>query len=695
MTTTMVVASRRGDLNLNHAPLPDYEEQVKEGLKQAMVEHDTLFKHQVRELHRLYWTQKKMMNEACWRRSDLVSARVARVGCKLLGEKNTGDVRSRWLTVNSMEMRNTSTEFNANDRSYSLQLPANINSSSDIKPLANNAANRSLSQISASSDFCSVAAMQSESGHRRTEKFSHAEPQTGRWQEESFVYSDGLEEYGGSLSANFPTKNQWPQHKLVHIDLNIAQDSESINVFPNTAQTFYSPSTSSSVVHFGDNLRVSNDKYSKESEASNESTKESTVTNQPGVVSPGSENSREKSADSLPHYPKDSYTSSVQASGQSSNFMRKNWDHKGYIVENEVCRSGIRISEECSKNLVERFSSAYDEQAQGGTNGTVLADLQKPGIEKIDSSVGEPNFAVQSDDRNNVPIFTVHEEHDCLHASSGKTNLPPKTTGDLEEKEPNAEGSEDTISSHVTTPDEKQEDELMEYTIGIKLNRLTRHSECTSKKKSMEDHTVISSSKDFGTTHSCSVMPEKIYRKQIPNVVGSDYICTQDRPCSSDASQPREDMEQQLAKIEQDNITVKAAEILLSISSEKSLCSMDPLATDGQMELKCEESNDQPQSSNSFETITLKLQEIRDNGSSICASQIESEPRKDACGFRPRRGRRDFQKDILPGIISLSRHEICEDLYAIQYDLRKKSKSTCEKNWLVPVRRRRSRRHGQ
>lgn len=53
MTTTMVAASRRGDLNLNHAPLPDYEEQVKEGLKQAMVEHDTLFKHQVLPLFRL------------------------------------------------------------------------------------------------------------------------------------------------------------------------------------------------------------------------------------------------------------------------------------------------------------------------------------------------------------------------------------------------------------------------------------------------------------------------------------------------------------------------------------------------------------------------------------------------------------------------------------------------------------------
>ncbi|RRT80421.1 hypothetical protein B296_00014465 [Ensete ventricosum] len=612
-----------------------------------------------------------------------------------------------------MEMRNTSTEFNANDRSYSIQLPANVNSSSGIKPLANNAANRSLSQISASSDFCSVAAMQSESGRRPTEKFSHAEPQTGRWQEESFIYSDG------SLSANFPTKKQWPQHKLKHIDLNIAQDSESINVFPNTAETFYSPSTSSSVVHYGVNLRVSNDKYSKESEASNESTKESTVTNHPGVISPGSENSREKIADSLPHDPKDSYTSSLQASGQSSNFMRKNWDHKGYIVENEVCRSGIRISEECSKKLVERFSSAYDEQTQGGTNGTVLADIQEPGIEKIDSSAGVPNFAVHSDDRTNVSIFRVHEEHDCMHASSGKTSLPPKTTGDLEEKETNTEGSEDTISSHAITSDEKQKDEtntegsedtisshaitsdekqkdeLMEYTIVLKLNWLTRHSECTSKKKSMEDQTVISSSKDFGTTHSCSAMPEKICSKQIPNVVGSDYIRTQDRPCSSDALQPREDMEQQLAKIEQDNIIIKVAEILLSITSEKPLCSMDPLPTDGQMELDCEEGNDEPQSSNSFETITLNLQEVRDNGSSICASQIESEPRKDACGLRPRRGKRDFQKDILPGIISLSRHEICKDLYAIQYDLRKKSKWTCEKNWLVPVRSRRSRRHGR
>ena len=133
--------------------------------------------------------------------------------------------------------------------------------------------------------------------------------------------------------------------------------------------------------------------------------------------------------------------------------------------------------------------------------------------------------------------------------------------------------------------------------------------------------------------------------------------------------------------------------MLLSMSSENPLHSLDQLANHGQAESEFTEGNDQPRSSDSFEIMTLKLPEEVTDVSSICATQIDNETRKDVCGVRLRRGTRlrDFQKDILPGMVSLSRHEICEDLYAIKHEFRKKrSRKVLEDNWLRPVRSRRS-----
>lgn len=78
-----------------------------------------------------------------------------------------------------------------------------------------------------------------------------------------------------------------------------------------------------------------------------------------------------------------------------------------------------------------------------------------------------------------------------------------------------------------------------------------------------------------------------------------------------------------------------------------------------------------------FEYMTLKLEEVKaddscckqcqnnkqnDEGKSI-ASLLFSRPRRGQA--RKRRQRRDFQKDILPALASLSRHEVMEDLQAL------------------------------
>ncbi|RZR79394.1 hypothetical protein BHM03_00005111 [Ensete ventricosum] len=435
----------------------------------------------------------------------------------------------------------------------------------------------------------------------------------------------------------------------------------------------------SSVVHHGDDLRVSSIKY----EQKDGSTKESTVTDQPTVVSPGSENSREKSADSLHRELIDSYPSSVQASGQNNHAIQNIWNYKKCIVNNEDCKSGIRIPEVCYKNLLERFSSACNGETQDSTNRTVLAGLHKPGMENIDSLISPPNLVVHGDSKTNILISSNYREHNCLHASAGSTtNLPPKAAGDVEEKESNIDGSEeDAVSSHTIVPDECQQIELKESPLGFKPNQLAGNSECTSKAKSIADHAVISKSENSATTRTDSVTPEWICSQQVSDAKGSDCISIQDRQI----------LEQQLALVEVDHVIIKAAETLASISSEKPLRSVDQLTGNGRMEFYCEEGNDQPQSSDSFETRTLNLEEIRDTGISTCAKQIDNETRKDVCKFRLGRGMRDFQKDILPGIVSLSRHEICEDLYAIKYELgKKRSHRASKESWVVPVRSRRS-----
>lgn len=53
---------RGGDLNLNRS-VQSFGDSTMERLKQAMLQHELMFRNQVCELHRLYWIQKNLMNE--------------------------------------------------------------------------------------------------------------------------------------------------------------------------------------------------------------------------------------------------------------------------------------------------------------------------------------------------------------------------------------------------------------------------------------------------------------------------------------------------------------------------------------------------------------------------------------------------------------------------------------------------------
>lgn len=105
-------------------------------------------------------------------------------------------------------------------------------------------------------------------------------------------------------------------------------------------------------------------------------------------------------------------------------------------------------------------------------------------------------------------------------------------------------------------------------------------------------------------------------------------------------------------------------------------------------------------SSDSYESMVMNLAETSADDYCVSSNPFEvNELCNKDTGIKLRRGRRikDFQKDILPGMASLSQQEICEDINIMEGVLRSReykrlrSKTANIGNWFTPVRSRRSR----
>ncbi|XP_049415648.1 uncharacterized protein LOC125878441 [Solanum stenotomum] len=114
-----------------------------------------------------------------------------------------------------------------------------------------------------------------------------------------------------------------------------------------------------------------------------------------------------------------------------------------------------------------------------------------------------------------------------------------------------------------------------------------------------------------------------------------------------------------------------------------------------------DQNTEQPQcSSDTFEEMVLKQPETSIDDCCVTSNAFEfnATERKDY-GITLKRGRRmkDFQRDIMPSLATLSRHEICEDIKIMETALRSReykrhrSKMTDGNKWFNPVRNRRSR----
>ncbi|KAL0914104.1 hypothetical protein M5K25_017608 [Dendrobium thyrsiflorum] len=143
---------------------------------------------------------------------------------------------------------------------------------------------------------------------------------------------------------------------------------------------------------------------------------------------------------------------------------------------------------------------------------------------------------------------------------------------------------------------------------------------------------------------------------------------------------------------EQDMATTEAAQALMAISFGRSEITSNKFDVIEVAEVPFNDETDQLQdSSDTFETMTMHLSEIQNDEIMPDIPRLNVEEKAERM-IRSKRGKglRNFQKDILPGLVSLTRHEICEDLYSINYKFRRHTSSNA-RNFFAPVTRRRSR----
>lgn len=150
-----------------------------------------------------------------------------------------------------------------------------------------------------------------------------------------------------------------------------------------------------------------------------------------------------------------------------------------------------------------------------------------------------------------------------------------------------------------------------------------------------------------------------------------------------------------------DSHVQNAAESLVRISLESPISDPDFAAKSGSDEIERDVRDEPVRPCDSYESMVLRQTETSADDYCVSSNAFDvNEMDKKESPIKLRRGRRlkDFQKDILPSLATLSRHEIREDINIIEGVLRSReykrlrSKAAKEENkWFTPVKGRRSR----
>lgn len=672
---------RTGDLNLSQ-----FGDPVKDAMKRTMLQHEIVFKNQVRELHRLYWTQKNLMRELYRRELEANERRQTVPPQSLMGREgnviSSEEIKGRCVDVSDNKHRSLnlglpsavytlnsvrnsigdkrvmgsdmfrprcSTKGAVVDEGKSLYCYEVIDLEDPVE-IASQAETRviSFSGFKVPTDNCGVM------GNLQSDVASDM-ASTSRVQNEC-----GFAPYSPRKTSGFvPDLNhsdmdcseRWPEHKADQSGAGGSESSVAGLVDPSTDSTHkQEPNTSKPVLI---DLNIPQDDESSHAlndpmlTFSSPSSSSSVIQNELLWRDPGDRYAKETSAAVISEAPfsvsggkgVDWLFSGCRNSQKSivSDFGIE----EGHETVNKVQGSNSTGVTECCRNSLERLSSCSNGELPNDAKGAGLSsrDFSAPSKEDENFFPGRLRARIQIDTRQTPAVLA----NDIM-----------------DDKQANHERSEeDTVSSHAIAREHDGVDEKLPS--GSKSDAPPQSTECTSLEKLEHENS--------GTTQSECQIVESL----------------QEKSCNTEQ------------RHDQDYAIFNAADILAGISLARSSPVREQLAsvTEG------DDEGDQPQySTDSFEAMILEAPEVRSDEHLTPARQIEGTGGEagssGANKLRRGRGRvvRDFQKDILPGMVSLSRHEICEDMHSIGYELRKNgSRRAGGGNWFVPVRCRRSRRY--
>lgn len=643
------------DLNLNHS-VQVFGDSGMDSLKQEMLKHEFIFRNQVKELHHLYWTQKKLMNEFQLKMFNShppsCSSLVA-----LTGSKDSEDKRSAFLiSSQAMEMWNSLSpnvgalgEFKGHslgvlknqEIDFNLHFPADDFIRGDSK---NHLA------------FC----------HPRISQVHFTvDGSLGGFNEENSLYNSSIKgkktidmeesvvlKYHDTPDMDFSDSFRAPM--LIDADLfgsntRIPCGQVSLSILEN--QMHQMPSA----IH----LNEENDGRMQEhkpvfSPFGLDSSCVTTSANQPrrkhlaspilfDLNEPFKHDEQTNSCpvvDSIEHNLISSANTAVKTScdtrGVNSLDSKLDLNIKTDSDDSSRNSAGMtfdcHIPEECCEKTMQGSTDSYQVFACINTVSVSSMNLSK----QVKDDVGSLPDNLQSTAHSDIDI----KGQDSNVTSSNSTNLPQTVINrDLITKPANNELSEeDTSSSHEAQV----------------LNAHSRKDVCSSLERSADDSTTTQLS----------------YPQNNCSYVGK-------------------------FKPEEHGAAVSAAaKILIDISLGCSTIPIEPTDVFPVLEPESNDISSLPQySSDSFECMTLQLSEVQseDHCSAVNLPRV-SETGRNGSGLRLRRGRgfRDFQKEILPGLLTLSRHEICEDLQNIGHKRRRIVSTNARNSWFVPVKSRRS-----
>ncbi|XP_006662040.1 uncharacterized protein LOC102704739 [Oryza brachyantha] len=437
-----------------------------------------------------------------------------------------------------------------------------------------------------------------------------------------------------------PIKTDNTESRHLLIDLNVPQE-ESLHVFYAPSQIKCPTLVNSSLSHPGDFWNGSSKVYKKECGSGVGSSKESSIM----VVAPSSapDSSREVIAAYPFHDPKN-----LQRSGD--NLHTRENDQYEHPVD-KLCGS----SSQCFLPQ-QRFSVS-----PSGRNDSSLG-LQKSGDNLVARQSGQPPLAVPTRFQHNTSTIISSGEEKILF----DLNVPAEsidmestiTSNSFRDKLVKNDGSEETVTDHSFSMRNGVHAETFteEQPVGDRLISVSKDGNSTFLQVSKNNEIDKTQSSDLLSVNSKHLIAE------IPHV--DNIVWPQLRASHDGASSPQETLTGNC-----DEVVCIAAETLVSIFSSSASTTYCPGSNS---QTAAEDGNDEPQHSlDSYEEIVLNVEEIRDDGESVPVIP----PDKDgpSCGIKLRRGRglRNFLREIMPGLVSLARHEICDDLHAIGFEPRK------------------------